>query len=123
MKAVKSMRNLKTLLFFGIGGYALYKLLGKGNAADNAPNLVIYERYLFMGDRGPGVEAVQIALNYLGYVAGPVDGIFGPQTQEAVRNFQMDMRIGNDGIVGPQTQRAIDEQLRQRGGSFVYMGV
>lgn len=116
---------MKTLLFFGIGGYALYKLLGKGkgNEVGDAPNLVIYERYLFMGDRGPGVEAVQIALNYLGYAAGPVDGIFGAQTQEAVRNFQMDMRIANDGIVGPQTQRAIDEQLQARGGSFVYMGV
>lgn len=123
MKAVKSMRNLKTLLFFGIGGYVLYKLLGKGEASGNAPNLVIYERYLRMGDRGPGVEAVQIALNYLGYVAGPVDGIFGPQTQEAVRRFQMDMRIANDGIVGPETQNALDEQLRARGGSFLYMGV
>lgn len=117
------MRNLKTLLFFGIGGYALYKLFGKGNAAGHAPNLVIHERYLFMGDRGPGVEAVQIALNYLGYAAGPIDGIFGGQTQEAVRNFQMDLRIGNDGVVGPQTQRAIDEQLRARGGSLIYMGV
>lgn len=121
---MKSMRNLKTLLFVGIGGYALYKLLGKGDAASSdAPNLVIYKRYVFMGDRGPDVEAVQIALNYLGYAAGPVDGIFGPQTQEAVRRFQMDMRIANDGIVGPQTQRALDEQLRARGGSFVYMGV
>ena len=122
---MKSMRNLKTLLFFGIGGYALYKLLGKGNvaASTNAPNLVIYERYLSRGDRGPGVEAVQIALNYLGYAVGPVDGIFGPQTEEAVRRFQMDMRISIDGIVGPQTQRALDEQLRARGGSFVYMGV
>lgn len=116
------MRNLKTLLFFGIGGYALYKLFGKGNAG-NAPNLVIHERYLFMGDRGPGVEAIQIALNYLGYTVGPVDGIFGAQTQEAVRRFQMDKRIANDGIVGPQTQRAIDEELRARGGSLVYMGV
>lgn len=120
---VKSMRNWKNLLFLGIGGYVLYKLFGKGNAAGNAPNLVIHEQYLSMGDRGQGVEAVQIALNYLGYVVGPVDGIFGEQTQEAVRKFQMDMGIGNDGVVGPQTLRAIDEQLRQRGGSLTYMGV
>ena len=122
MKAVKSMRDLKNLLFLGLCGYALYKLFGKGKAG-NAPNLVIHELYLSRGDRGPGVEAIQIALNYLGYVVGPVDGIFGEQTQEAVRRFQMDMGIGNDGIVGPQTLRAIDEQLRQRGGSLTYMGV
>ena len=120
---MKSMRKVKNLLFLGIGGYVLYKLFGKGKAAGNAPNLVIHELYLSRGDRGPGVEAIQIALNYLGYVVGPVDGIFGEQTQEAVRKFQMDMGIGNDGIVGPQTLRAIDEQLRQRGGSLTYMGV
>lgn len=55
----------------------------------------------------PDVQAVQRCLNALRYTAGPVDGMFGPVTEAALRAFQRDHNIRADGIVGPQTTRAL----------------
>lgn len=58
---------------------------------------------------------VQEKLTLLGYEPGPVDGLMGPKTRAAVRQFQTDAEIKVDGIVGPQTRRALDEAI-DRGG-------
>ena len=42
-------------------------------------------------------------LNFLGYDAGPEDGIDGPQTRAGAKRFQMDFGLVQDGIVGPDT--------------------
>jgi peptidoglycan hydrolase-like protein with peptidoglycan-binding domain len=55
------------------------------------------------GMRGDGVRWVQIQLNAKGYNLA-VDGIFGEQTEKAVRDFQARSEILVDGIVGPQTR-------------------
>lgn len=39
----------------------------------------------------------------------PADGVFGPQTMEAVRRFQRDRGLAADGIVGPETWRGLVE--------------
>jgi hypothetical protein len=55
--------------------------------------------------QGDDVRAVQQRLLGLGYnQVGTVDGIFGPQTELAVRAFQQTNRLPVDGIVGPQTR-------------------
>ena len=57
------------------------------------------------GDAGLGgwsVKALQLVLR--GWdPALQVDGIFGPQTEAAVRNFQAAAHVAVDGIVGPVT--------------------
>jgi len=55
------------------------------------------------------VEGLQERLNNLNYPVGPVDGIEGPRTREAVRNFQRDYDLKVDGLYGPKSQ----EKLRQ----------
>jgi peptidoglycan hydrolase-like protein with peptidoglycan-binding domain len=58
------------------------------------------------GDKGTGVRLAQNILKnyaYPPYDPGPVDGVFGPQTELAVTNFQNDVDITADGIVGPVT--------------------
>jgi peptidoglycan hydrolase-like protein with peptidoglycan-binding domain len=55
---------------------------------------------------GPAVEQVQIALVGLGYPIA-VDGIYGPRTQAAVRDFQAANQLEVDGIAGPDTQQAL----------------
>jgi Putative peptidoglycan binding domain/Transglycosylase SLT domain len=52
------------------------------------------------------VPGVQIALYRHGYYKGPVDGIAGPLTQRAIRDFQRSKGLEPDGIVGPRTHAA-----------------
>jgi len=61
-------------------------------------------RVLTRGMRGPQVAAVQQRLRQLGYDPGPVDGIFGPRTEESVRRFQRDRGLVPDGVVGEETR-------------------
>jgi N-acetyl-anhydromuramyl-L-alanine amidase AmpD len=53
--------------------------------------------------RGDDVRAAQRRLKELGYYGGNLDGIFGPQMQKAVRNFQMRKGLAADGIIGATT--------------------
>jgi uncharacterized protein (TIGR02594 family) len=53
------------------------------------------------------IREVQEALAALGYRPGPLDGIWGRQTQAAVRAFQSDHGLEADGIVGPMTLAAL----------------
>ncbi|WP_052050932.1 peptidoglycan-binding protein [Leptolyngbya sp. KIOST-1] len=56
--------------------------------------------------RGDDVRAVQQAIARAGF-AVVADGIFGPATDRAVRQFQASRRLSVDGIVGSQTRRAL----------------
>jgi peptidoglycan hydrolase-like protein with peptidoglycan-binding domain len=68
------------------------------------------------GSTGDAVSAVQSQItsrsNWL-----TVDGIFGPDTNSAVRFFQQDVGLTVDGIVGPNTwNRLVLAYLRTQGG-------
>lgn len=67
---------------------------------------------LFLGSTGPNVKLVQSLLNRIGFNAGPVDGIFGRQTQLAVQAFQRSYGLVPDGVVGPATWAAMERFLR-----------
>ncbi|MDX1690205.1 MAG: peptidoglycan-binding domain-containing protein [Acidimicrobiia bacterium] len=61
------------------------------------------------GSRGDEVTELQEALAEAGHDPGPVDGVFGPKTEAAVRAFQEAKGLQVDGIVGPNTLGALDE--------------
>jgi N-acetylmuramoyl-L-alanine amidase len=65
--------------------------------------------------RGDDVTSLQERLHELGYDAGPVDGVFGSETEVALRAFQRDYGLTSDGTCGPGTLRA----LRQLGRKVV----
>lgn len=57
------------------------------------------ERDLKIGDRGREVAMLQDALKTLGFNVGTSDGIFGPRTERAVKDFQStDMALEITGI-------------------------
>lgn len=85
--------------------------------------------------RGDDVRALQHKLNGLGFDAGREDGLFGPNTEKAVREFQRNVGDAPDGMVGFATVRTLQrmrpledgpgramvregEELRQRHGSL-----
>jgi murein L,D-transpeptidase YcbB/YkuD len=58
--------------------------------------------------RGEEVRWIQRRLLELGFGPLDVDGVFGPDTDDAVRRFQGARGLKVDGIVGPRTRRALD---------------
>ena len=64
------------------------------------------------GDKGPGVQGLQKALNALGHDAGAPDGVFGAGTKKALSAFQANAGLGDDGIAGKRTWRALVEALK-----------
>ena len=64
-------------------------------------------RILRDGDEGTDVEALQIRLDAAGYDPGEIDGIFGPNTEAAVRALQKDAGILVDGEFGPDSYAAL----------------
>ena len=84
---------------------------------NNAPIRGITSSYpgtpLRRGTTGPSVVVVQVELNRISqnYPAIPkiplVDGIFGAQTEAAVRKFQEIANLAVDGIVGRETWYAL----------------
>jgi len=82
-------------------------------------NAALGDRVLARGSRGPEVAELQKRLSMLGYVVGPIDGIFGAQTQARVRLFQKEHGLAVDGIAGPRT---IAELKRLTGQSVTVGG-
>jgi len=56
---------------------------------------------------GPAVKRLQELLDVLGHDWGPNDGIFGEDTQKAVRGAQAALGVKVDGVCGPATWAAV----------------
>ena len=66
------------------------------------------------GSTGTGVTTLQQQLQALGYYTGSIDGIYGPETERAVRTMQAAAGITVDGIAGPQTMAAFATLTAQK---------
>jgi Putative peptidoglycan binding domain len=53
------------------------------------------------------VEAIQERLAQSGYYNGPVDGIFGPTTRDAVAKYQIDQQLDVTGSLSPDTLQSL----------------
>ena len=103
-------------------GYDSFEILQSYYGPDielvaNAPVQSVAQSYpgtpLRRGDAGPNVTVIQASLNRISqnYPAipkiNPVDGIFGAQTEAAVRRFQEIFDLTPDGVVGKATWYAL----------------
>ena len=62
---------------------------------------------LLLGSVGSDVKELQALLARRGFDPGPIDGVFGPRTDQAVRAFQSAHGLEVDGIAGPVTLDAL----------------
>ena len=60
-----------------------------------------------VGSRGEEVKKIQTKLRNWGYYTGSVDGVYGWQTQNAVKSFQRKNGLKEDGIAGESTLNAM----------------
>lgn len=71
---------------------------------------------------GDDVAELQARLGEMGYNAGRTDGVFGPQLDRAVREFQQHRGIAADGVFGPATLRELQRiSPMARGGRPQYL--
>lgn len=83
---------------------------GGGDAGESVGAPAERTALLGRGSAGEAVRDLQRNLSALGYPLAP-DGIFGRDTEQAVRAFQRDHGLDADGIAGPRTFAAIGEAL------------
>jgi N-acetylmuramoyl-L-alanine amidase len=67
--------------------------------------------------RGDDVAELQHRLNGLGFDAGKEDGIFGPDTEAALTEFQRNAGLATDGVFGPETAAALERMSGPRAGT------
>lgn len=85
------------------------KALRSGKPTIATPNAPVVARgYLLNGDTGSSVKSLQELLNKAGYNVGSADGIFGNNTEKAVRKLQSDHKIKVDGIAGNGTMQILE---------------
>ena len=120
--AVRSYQRLRGLTADGKVGKTTWDALFRDysaaqNDADGQPSLEYPGSPLRRGDRGSAVRRVQFWLRMAAslYTALPtpgVDGIFGGDTENAVRRFQSYFGLGVDGVVGRATWNKLTEVYR-----------
>ncbi|NLD52304.1 MAG: SH3 domain-containing protein [Clostridiales bacterium] len=116
--AVSAFQRKNNLAADGIAGSntltALYANTAVANRAvgstasaeeDNAATIAT----LRVGDSGPAVKSMQQHLIDLKYLAGAADGVFGPKTFLALKDFQMKNNLSADGIAGKLTLARLND--------------
>jgi hypothetical protein len=85
-----------------------YKARRSGKPVLRMPEIKIVGH---VAPRSDWLTGVQYRLNAAGFGAGPVDGILGPKTRQAIRKFQetyqQSHRLRVDAVPGPETQAAL----------------
>jgi N-acetylmuramoyl-L-alanine amidase len=102
-QAVKTFQQQRHILTDGIVGPNTWAELVE--AGWHLGDRILYRQQPMM--RGDDVRVLQTRLNALGFDAGRADGIFGPDTDRAVRAFQKEYGVPEDGMFGPATHTAL----------------
>jgi len=75
------------------------------------PPKLEYQRAMRRGSIGLDVLTLQETLNFLGYNPGQADGIFGPRTEQAVRDFLAARGRSYPGYVGSEEVQVLNQAV------------
>lgn len=98
LAAVKAFQNKRGLPVDGVVGQDCWRALYEAGYR-------LGDRLLFLRRpmlRGDDVAELQGRLDALGFDTGKPDGIFGPQTERGLRDFQLNRGLAIDGVSGPE---------------------
>lgn len=111
--AVRAFQTARGLRVDGLCGRQTWSSLVE--AGYRLGDRLLYHRKPML--RGDDVVDLQHRLNALGFDAGKEDGIFGPNTRNALFEFQRNVAVAGDGICGPASVAALDRLSRFASGS------
>lgn len=88
---------------------------GIGGVRNSKPiltaNPLLLASALQRGDEGESVSSLQQTLTQLGFYDGPITGLFGALTEEALKRFQQAQGLTPDGVYGVETQAVLQRLL------------
>ncbi|HTE72967.1 MAG TPA: peptidoglycan-binding protein [Actinomycetes bacterium] len=108
-RAVRAFQQQRGLPVDGIVGPATYQALDEARWRLGDRILFYVPARLLAGD---DVAALQQRLLDMGFDCGRVDGLFGVETDEALRDFQRNTGLVADGTCGPATFKALTRLSR-----------
>lgn len=107
--AVRTFQQRRSLPADGIVGDDTWRAL-VGASFRLGDRILYVTRPVLHGD---DIRDLQRRLNRLGFDAGYDDGLYGPQTFDAVREFQLNVGLPVDGLAGPSTTDVLLRLHRQ----------
>jgi N-acetylmuramoyl-L-alanine amidase len=103
-RAVRAFQQSRGLSADGVVGPATYRVLDEARWRLGDRLLQHDPSRRMVGD---DILALQRRLAELGFDVPRIDGVFGPATEAAVREFQRNLGLPNDGTCGPATFKAL----------------
>ena len=114
-RAVRTFQQQHGILVDGVVGPVTYHALDEARWR-LGDRIVCYVPGRLMA--GDDVATLQQRLLDMGFDCGRVDGLFGVETEQALREFQRNVGLVADGTCGPATLKALDRLSRTvTGGS------
>ena len=108
-RAVRAFQQQRGLTVDGVVGGTTYHALDEARWRLGDRILSYVPARLLAGD---DVSALQQRLLDMGFDCGRVDGLFGVETEQALREFQRNIGIPADGTCGPATLKALNQLAR-----------
>jgi N-acetylmuramoyl-L-alanine amidase len=108
-RAVRAFQQQRGISVDGIVGPTTYQALDEARWRLGDRILFYVPARLMAGD---DVAALQQRLLDMGFDCGRVDGLFGVETEQALREFQRNVGVPADGTCGPATLKALTQLSR-----------